>query len=85
MELAATLFTVTCQIPVNRAVGALDPGRLAHPAAAEPLRAATLQHFPLLSLSCLPAFLWLLFVVVLSASTPRLQSEALLEIAEPAR
>ncbi len=66
MELAASIFTVTQQIPVNRAIAALDPAHLDDLAAVEQLRAATLRHFNLLSLLCVSAFIWLLFVAVFS-------------------
>ena len=67
MELPATISTVTQQIPVNQAICALDPAHLGDAAGAEALRQATLRHFNLLSLLCLSAFVWLLFVTVMSA------------------
>ncbi len=67
MELAATIFTVTRQIPVNRAIRALDPANIGDPAVAEALRQATLRHFNLMSLLCISAFVWLLFVALMSA------------------
>ncbi len=70
MELAATLFTVLHQIPVNRAIRALDPAHLTDIPAAESLRQATLHHFNLLSVLCISAFIWLLFVAVMSAGEP---------------
>lgn len=75
MELAATIFTVTQQIPVNRAIAALDPAHLGDSAPAEALRQATLRHFHLLSLLCISAFVWLLFVTVMSAGE-RVQKRA---------
>ena len=66
LELAATIFTVTQQIPVNRAVRALDPRNLSDSASAEALRKATLEHFNLMSFLCISAFIWLVFVVVFS-------------------
>ncbi len=67
MELAATLFTVLQQIPVNRRIRALDPAHLVDPDGAEQLRQLTLRHFHLMSLLCISAFVWLLFVGVMSA------------------
>jgi len=67
MELVATVFTVTQQLPVNRAIMALDPAKLGDVAAVEALRQATLSHFNLLSLLCISAFVWLLFVGMMSA------------------
>ena len=66
MELAATIFTVTQQIPVNRAIRSLDPASITNVSGAEALRQATLQHFNLLSLLCISAFVWLLFVSIMS-------------------
>ena len=45
----------------------VDPAHLGDMARVEALRQATLRHFNLLSLLCISAFVWLLFVMVMSA------------------
>ena len=45
----------------------VDPAHLGDMARVEALRQATLRHFNLLSLLCISAFVWLLFVTVMFA------------------
>ena len=60
-----TLFTVTQQLPVNRAVQALD---LSHPdlRQLQQLRDATIEHFHLRVFLSICAFIWLVFGVFFS-------------------
>jgi uncharacterized membrane protein len=59
-----TVFTVTQQLPINRAVQALDLERLTDPGRVQQLRDATIQHFHLRGWLSICAFLWLVFAVV---------------------
>jgi uncharacterized membrane protein len=62
--IADTVFTVTQQLPINRAVQALDLAQLADPGRVQQLRDATIQHFHLRGWLSICAFLWLVFAVV---------------------
>lgn len=61
-----TVFTVTQQLPVNRAVQALDVDHLADMGQVHRLRDATIEHFHLRGWLSISAFVWLLCAVVLS-------------------
>jgi uncharacterized membrane protein len=61
-----TIFTVTQQLPVNRAVQALDVAHLADPEQVRHLRDATIEHFHLRGWLSICAFVWLVFGVVFS-------------------
>jgi uncharacterized membrane protein len=61
-----TVFTVTQQLPVNRAVQALDVARLADAAKLQSLRDATIKHFHLRGWFSITAFVCLVFGVVFS-------------------
>ena len=59
-----TVFTVTQQLPVNRAIQALDVAHLADPEQVRHLRDATVEHFHLRGWLSICAFVWLVFAVV---------------------
>jgi uncharacterized membrane protein len=61
-----TAFTITQQLPVNRAVQALDVAHLADAANLQSLRDATIRHFHLRGWFSITAFVWLVFGVVFS-------------------
>jgi hypothetical protein len=63
---ADTVFTVTQQLPVNRAVQALDVAHLPDPEQVRQLRNATIEHFHLRGWLSICAFVWLVFAVVFS-------------------
>ena len=62
--LTDTVFTVTQQLPVNRAVQALNVAHLADPGLVRQLRDATIEHFHLRGWLSICAFVWLVFAVV---------------------
>ena len=64
--LADTAFTVTQQLPINRAVQALDATHLTDPAQVQQLRDATINHFYLRGSLSIAAFVWLACAVVFS-------------------
>jgi hypothetical protein len=64
--LADTVFTVTQQLPINRAVQALDAARLTDPARVQQLRDATIHHFYLRGSLSIAAFVWLAFATIFS-------------------
>jgi len=61
-----TVFTVTQQLPVNRAVQALDVVHLTDPGHVRQLRDVTIEHFHLRGWLSICAFVWLVFAVVFS-------------------
>ena len=61
-----TVFTVTQQLPVNRAVQSLDVAHLADPEQVRQLRDATIEHFHLRGWLSICAFVWLVFGIVFS-------------------
>ncbi len=64
--LADTAFTVTQQLPVNRAVQALDPTHLMDLTRVQQLRDGTIHHFYLRGSLSIAAFVWLAFGIVFS-------------------
>jgi hypothetical protein len=60
------VFTVTQQLPVNRAVQALDVAHLADTDKLQSLRDATIRHFHLRGWFSITAFVWLVVGVVFS-------------------
>ena len=61
-----TVFTVTQQLPVNRAVQALDLANLNSSGQVQQLRDATIQHFHARGWLSISAFVWLACAVVFS-------------------
>ncbi len=59
-----TVFTVTQQLPINRAVQALDVAHLGDPGQVRQLRDATIEHFHLRGWLSVCAFIWLVFAAV---------------------
>ena len=64
--LADTVFTVTQQLPINRAVQALDAAHLTDLARVQQLRDATIHHFDLRGSLSIAAFVWLACAIVFS-------------------
>ena len=56
-----TVFTVTQQLPVNRAVQLLDVAHFPNPEQVRQLRDATIEHFHLRGWLSICAFVWLVF------------------------
>ena len=61
-----TIFTVTQQLPINRAVQALDLANLNSSDQIEQLRDATIQHFHVRAWLSIAVFVWLACAVVFS-------------------
>jgi len=59
-----TAFTITQQLPINRAVQSLNVANLADLGQVRQLRDATIEHFHLRGGLSLCAFVWLVFAVV---------------------
>jgi hypothetical protein len=73
---ADTVFTITQQLPVNRAVQALDLAHLTDLGQIQQLRDATIQHFHLRSWLSISAFVWLACAVVFTlAGQPPIAQE----------
>lgn len=66
LVLADIVFTVTQQLPINRAVQALDTGRLTDLTLVQQLRDATIQHFYLRGFLSIAAFILLGCAIVFS-------------------
>ncbi len=64
--LADTVFTVTQQLPINRAVQALDAAHLTDLARVKQLRDASIHHFYLRGSLSIAAFVWLAYATVFS-------------------
>jgi hypothetical protein len=64
--IADTAFTITQQLPINRAVQALDLANLPSAGQLQPLRDATMQHFHARGWISISAFVWLASAVVFS-------------------
>ncbi len=63
-----TLFTVTQQLPINRAVQALDLVHLTDLSRVQQLRDATIQHFHVRGWLAIAAFVWLASAVIFSSA-----------------
>ena len=64
MLLADTVFTLTQQLPINRAVQALDATHLTDPTRVQQLRDVTIDHFYRRGSLSIAAFVWLAFAIV---------------------
>ena len=69
-----TLFTITQQLPINRAVQALDLLRLTDFSRVQQLRDATIEHFHVRGWLAIAALVWLASAVVFSPANPQFAS-----------
>ena len=69
-----TVFTVTQQLPINRAVQLLDVAHLSDPGQVRLLRDATIEHFHLRGWLSICAFVWLVFSFVFSIDSKQIHA-----------
>jgi hypothetical protein len=69
-----TVFTVMQQLPINRAVQALDVVHLTDFSRVQQLRDATIQHFHVRGWLAIAAFVWLASAVIFSPTNPQFAS-----------